>query len=151
MSAGRASRGCQLLRLRPELILGIAGYGEGGGGELTRWGARLMDTGVIDFMQFDCYARAGITEWRKIAGMASLCHVRMAPHHEPPAHPPLLASAPNWYILETFANPDRDPFWFEIYDRKPKIEKSILYLNDAPGQGIEFRQKAIDQYGTRIL
>ena len=36
--------------------------------ELTRWGARrLMETGAIDVMQFDCNAHAGITEWRKVA------------------------------------------------------------------------------------
>ncbi|MBZ5592511.1 MAG: mandelate racemase/muconate lactonizing enzyme family protein, partial [Acidobacteriia bacterium] len=46
-----------------------------GESEITRWGARrLMDTGAIDFMQFDANAHAGITEWRKIAGMASMCH-----------------------------------------------------------------------------
>lgn len=123
-----------------------------GEGEISRWGARrLMETGAIDYMQFDCHAHAGITEWRKVAGMASMCHVLMAPHHEPPLHGHLLASVPNGYILEGFANPDRDPFWFEIYDRKPKIEKSTLYLDDTPGQGIEWKQKAIDQYGTKIL
>jgi L-alanine-DL-glutamate epimerase-like enolase superfamily enzyme len=123
-----------------------------GESEITRWGARrLMDTGAIDFMQFDANAHAGITEWRKIAGMASMCHIRMAPHHEPPLHGHLLASVPNGYILESFANPDRDPFWFEIYDRKPRIEKSILYLDDTPGLGVEFNQKALARYGTKIL
>jgi L-alanine-DL-glutamate epimerase-like enolase superfamily enzyme len=123
-----------------------------GENEITRWGARrLMETNAIDFLQFDCHAHAGITEWRQIAGMAAMCHIQMAPHHEPPLHGHLLASVPNGYILEAFANPDRDPFWFEIYDRKPKIEKSMLYLDDAPGQGIEFRQKAIGQYGTKII
>ena len=123
-----------------------------GEGEITRWGARrLMETGAIDFMQFDCHAHAGITEWRKVAGMASMCHIQMAPHHEPPLHGHLLASVPNGYILEGFANPDHDPFWFEIYDKKPRIEKSVLYLDDTTGQGIEWRQKAIDQDGTRVL
>ncbi|HYM09922.1 MAG TPA: enolase C-terminal domain-like protein, partial [Bryobacterales bacterium] len=123
-----------------------------GEGEITRWGARrLMETNAIDVLQFDCHAHAGITEWRKIAGMASMCHIRMAPHHEPILHGHLLASIPNGYILEGFANPDRDPLWFEIYDRHPRIEKGMLYLDDTPGQGIEFRQKALDQYGTRIL
>jgi len=123
-----------------------------GESEITRWGARrLMDTGAIDFMQFDANAHAGITEWRKIAGMASMCHIRMAPHHEPALHAHLLASVPNGYILESFANPDRDPFWFEIYDKKPRIEKSVLYLDDSPGLGIEFNQKALARYGTKIL
>jgi L-alanine-DL-glutamate epimerase-like enolase superfamily enzyme len=120
--------------------------------ELTRWGARrLMETGAIDVMQFDCNAHSGITEWRKIAGMASMCHIKMAPHHEPVLHGHLLASVPNGYILESFANPERDPFWFEIYDRKPRIEKSILYLDDTPGFGVEFSQRAIQKYGTKIL
>jgi L-alanine-DL-glutamate epimerase-like enolase superfamily enzyme len=120
--------------------------------EITRWGARrLMETGAIDYMQFDANAHAGITEWRKIAGMAAMCHIRMAPHHEPPLHAHLLASVPNGYILESFANPDRDPFWFEIYDRKPRIEKSILYLDDTPGLGVEFNQKALARYGTKIV
>ncbi len=120
--------------------------------EITRWGARrLMETGAIDFLQFDCHAHAGVTEWRKLAGMAAMTHIWLAPHHEPPVHGHLLASVPNGYILEAFANPDRDPFWFEIYDRKQKIEKSVLYLDDTPGLGIEFNQKALDRYGTRIL
>ena len=120
--------------------------------EITRWGARrLMETGAIDVMQFDANAHAGITEWRKIAGMAAMCHIRMAPHHEPALHAHLLASVPNGYILESFANPDRDPFWFEIYDRKPRIEKSILYLDDTPGLGVEFNQKALARYGTRVV
>jgi len=120
--------------------------------EITRWGARrLMETDAIDFMQFDANAHAGITEWRKIAGMAAMSHIRMAPHHEPALHAHLLASVPNGYILESFANPDRDPFWFEIYDRKPRIEKSILYLDDTPGLGVEFNQKALARYGTKVV
>jgi L-alanine-DL-glutamate epimerase-like enolase superfamily enzyme len=120
--------------------------------ELTRWGARrLMETGAIDVMQFDCNAHAGITEWRKVAGMASMSYIRMAPHHEPVLHGHLLASIPNGYILESFANPDRDPFWFELYDRKPRIEKSMLYLDDTPGFGVEFNQKALREYGTKVL
>jgi L-alanine-DL-glutamate epimerase-like enolase superfamily enzyme len=63
-------------------------------------------------------------------------------------HGYLFTSIPNGYILESFANPDRDPFWSEIYDRKPRIEKSILYLDSTPGFGIEFNRKALQPYGT---
>ena len=123
-----------------------------GESEITRWGARrLMETGAIDFMQFDANAHGGITEWRKIAGMASMCHIRMAPHHEPALHAHLLASIPNGYILESFANPERDPFWFELYDRKPRIEKSILYLDATPGLGVTFNQRALERYGTKVV
>jgi L-alanine-DL-glutamate epimerase-like enolase superfamily enzyme len=119
--------------------------------ELTRWGARrLMETGAIDYIQFDCNAHGGISEWRKIAGMASMMYIQMAPHHEPVLHGHLLASVPNGYILESFANPDRDPFFFELYDRKPRIEKSVLYLDDTPGFGVEFNQKTLLRYGTKV-
>lgn len=120
--------------------------------ETTRWGARrLMETGAIDFVQFDCNAHGGITEWRKVAGMASMSHIWMAPHHEPVLHGHLLASVPNGYIVESFGNPERDPFWFEIYDKRPKIEKSTVYLDDSPGFGVEFNAKAIAKYGTKVL
>src|SRR5215467_5993077 len=120
--------------------------------ELTRWGARrLMETGAVEVMQFDCNAHAGITEWRKVAGMASMSYIKMAPHHEPVLHGHLLASVPNGYILKSFANPERDPFWFEIYDRKPRIEKSILYLDNTAGFGVEFNRKALAHYGTKVL
>ncbi|MGH9664756.1 MAG: mandelate racemase/muconate lactonizing enzyme family protein, partial [Bryobacteraceae bacterium] len=120
--------------------------------ETTRWGARrLMETGAIDFVQFDCNAHGGITEWRKVAGMASMSHIWMAPHHEPVLHGHLLASVPNGYILESFGNPERDPFWFEIYSKRPKIEKSTVFLDDSPGFGVEFNSKALAKYGKKIL
>ena len=34
---------------------------------------------------------------------------------------------------------------------KPRIEKSILYLDNTPGFGIEFNPKALQQYGTKVL
>src|SRR5260370_17130848 len=86
-----------------------------------------------------------------MAGMASLSHIQMAPHHEPVLHGHLLASVPNGYILESFANPDRDPLGFELYDKKPRIEKSVLYLDDTPGFGVEFNAKAVAQYGKKIV
>ncbi len=137
-----------LVRLKKNTRIPLAS----GEHEITRFGARtLMETGAIDFMQFDCHKSAGITEWKKIAGMASMYHIWMAPHHEPQLHGHLLASVPNGYILESFANPDRDPFWFEIYSRKPKIENSILTLSDEPGIGVEFDPKAIEKYGTKVV
>jgi L-alanine-DL-glutamate epimerase-like enolase superfamily enzyme len=38
-----------------------------------------------------------------------------------------------------------------LYDRKPRIEKSVLYLDDTPGFGVEFNQAALKKYGTKVL
>jgi len=110
-----------------------------------------METEAIDFLQLDADASGGITEWRKLAGMASIMHIWMAPHDEPHIHGHLLASVPNGYILESFVNPERDPLWFELYTRRPRIEKSVLYPDDVPGLAVEFDQKTLDRYGTRLL
>jgi L-alanine-DL-glutamate epimerase-like enolase superfamily enzyme len=75
----------------------------------------------------------------------------MAPHREPVFHGHLLASIPNGYILESFANPDRDPFRLELYNRKPRVERSMLHLENTPGVGVEFNQKALKPYRTRVL
>src|SRR2546426_1887912 len=123
-----------------------------GESEITRWGARrLMETEAIDFLQFDAHAHGGITEWRKLASMASMMHIWMAPHLEPHIHGHLLASVPNGYILESFANPERDPLWFDLYTRRPRIEKSVLYLDNIPGLGIEFDQRTLDRFGTKLV
>jgi hypothetical protein len=52
--------------------------------------------------------------------------------------------------LESFANPDRDPFWSELYDRKLHVEKNTLYLDNTPVFGVDFSQEALLQYGTGV-
>lgn len=137
-----------LARLKKDCPIPLAS----GEHEETRYGARrLLETGAIDFLQFDCHARAGMSEWRRLAGMASAFDVWMAPHHEPVVHGHLLASIPNGYILESFANPDRDPFWFELYSKRPEIKDSVLTLGDEPGLGVEFDPAALKKYGTKVL
>ena len=123
-----------------------------GEGENNRYGARrLLETGAIDFMQFDCQKYAGPTEWLKVAGMAASHDVWMAPHHEPQLHGHLMTAIPNAYILETFGNPNRDPWWFELYTRKPEIVNGKLTLLDEPGIGVEFDKATLKKYGTKIL
>jgi hypothetical protein len=63
----------------------------------------------------------------------------------------LLASIPNGNILESFANPDRDPFWFELYNRKPRVERSMLDLDNTSGFGVEFSPIALQLNGTKVL
>lgn len=136
-----------LKRLKKDCPIPLAS----GEGEDNRYGARrLLETGAIDFLQFDCHQYAGPTEWLKVAGMAASQNVWMAPHHEPQLHGHLMAAIPNAYILETFGNPNRDPWWFELYSRKPEIVNGRLTLLDEPGIGVEFDPSALKKYGTKI-
>jgi len=136
-----------LRTLREKTNLTIAS----GEGESTRFGCReMIEQGLIDICQFDAHKNGGFTEWRKIAGMAAMYHVDMAPHHEPHLHGHLLASIPNGLILESFANPARDPYWPALYARAPQIVNSELTLLEEPGLGVEFDADFVRRHGTVI-
>jgi L-alanine-DL-glutamate epimerase-like enolase superfamily enzyme len=74
-----------------------------GENEFTRWGARdLIQAGSCDILNLDTVDAGGITEYRKIAGMASAFHIPVAPHGNPFMAVHLLASTPNTLIMETY-------------------------------------------------
>ena len=89
-----------------------------GQSEFSAAGCRdLMETGSIDFCNFDCSWSGGPTEWRRVAGMATVYDVRMAHHEEAHVAAHLLASIPHGTYLEYFhpaagsdlAQPDSQP------------------------------------------
>ncbi|HEX9869503.1 MAG TPA: mandelate racemase/muconate lactonizing enzyme family protein, partial [Candidatus Tectomicrobia bacterium] len=113
----------------------------------TRFEAReLIEQRAIDVMQFDGTKNGGITEWRKIAGMCSMYHVDIAPHHDPQIHGHLVAASPNGLTVESFHNPDRDPLWPDLYAESARLEGGQLYLSERPGLGISFNEEFIQRY-----
>ncbi len=79
-----------------------------GQSEFSAAGCRdLMETGSIDFCNFDSSWSGGATEWRRAAAIASVYDVRMAHHEEPQMAAPLLASIPHGTFLEYFHPPAR--------------------------------------------
>jgi L-alanine-DL-glutamate epimerase-like enolase superfamily enzyme len=113
----------------------------------TRFEAReLIEQRAIDIMQFDGTRNGGITEWRKIAGMCSMYHVDIAPHHDPQIHGHLVAASPNGLTVESFHNPDRDPLWPDLYAESARIEGGMLYLSERPGLGISFNEEFVRKY-----
>ena len=112
-----------------------------------RFDAReLLEQRAIDVMQFDGTKNGGITEWRKIAGMCSMYHVDVAPHHDPQIHGHIVAAIPNGLTVESFHNPERDPLWPDLYAESARLEGGILYLSERPGLGISFNDEFISKY-----
>ena len=117
-----------------------------GQSELSAAGCRdLMETGSIDFCNFDSSWSGGPTEWRKVAGMATVYDVKMAHHEEPQVAAHLLASIPHGGYLEYF-HPKRDPMWHNIIANRPKLKDGFITLTDAPGLGWELDQDYIAKY-----
>lgn len=74
-----------------------------GENEFTRWGAReLIEARSADILNLDTVWSGGITEYRKIAALASAHHIPVSPHGNPFMAVHLLASTPNALIMETY-------------------------------------------------
>ena len=122
-----------------------------GESEQTGHGVRaLLEEQAIEVVQFDCTRMGGFTMGRKLAALAELNHVEIAPHHDCFIHAHIVAASPAGCIVESFTDPERDPLQAELFENPPRIENGTLYLNDAPGLGLTLSEEAIEKFGTRI-
>ena len=117
-----------------------------GQSEFSAAGCRdLMETGSIDFCNFDSSWSGGPTEWRKVAAMASVYDVKMTHHEEAQVSAHLLASIPHGTYVEYF-HPDRDPIWHNLLANRPQLKDGHIQLNDNPGLGWELDRDYIKKY-----
>ena len=117
-----------------------------GQSEFSAAGCRdLMETGAIDYCNFDSSWSGGPTEWRKVAAMASVYDVKMAHHEEAQVSAHLLASIPHGTYVEYF-HPDRDPIWHNLLANRPQLKDGHIQLNNNPGLGWELDRDYIDKY-----
>jgi len=117
-----------------------------GQSEFSAAGCRdLMETGSIDFCNFDSSWSGGPTEWRRVASMATLYNVRMAHHEEPQVASHLLASIPHGTYLEYF-HPQRDPIWHNLIANRPQLANGHIKLPEGPGLGWTLDEDYIARY-----
>jgi D-arabinonate dehydratase len=123
-----------------------------GQGEISRFGCRdLVLAEAVDILNVDATIAGGVTEWRKIAAMASMLNISMGHHEEPQVALHLLASIPHGLYVEIFPDPERDPMWFDLPVQQPRIFEGFMHLNGEPGFGISLRQDVVERYdGNRI-
>jgi L-alanine-DL-glutamate epimerase-like enolase superfamily enzyme len=136
-----------LQRLKAATTIPIAA----GETEYTPFGLRtLLAEGLVDYLIIDSTWAGGLTTWRKAAIMAEMYQIPLAAHHDPQIHVHAQAASPTGFILESFADPARDPLWFELFNERPEIVDGFMSLPEAPGLGIELRQETLDKYGIKI-
>jgi L-alanine-DL-glutamate epimerase-like enolase superfamily enzyme len=123
-----------------------------GQGEISSYGCRdLITAGAVDALNVDVTIAGGVTEWRRVAGMASLMNVSMAHHEEPQVALQLLTAIPHGLFVEIFPNPERDPIWFDLPEKQPHISDGYMYLPDGPGFGLPLRADFIDQHRANLV
>lgn len=122
-----------------------------GESEATGEGCRaLIEEGAIEILQFDCTRMGGFTVGRKLAALAELNQVHVAPHHDCYLHAHIVGGSPAGLILESFTDPERDPLQAELFEDPPLIENGIMRLTEAAGLGLTLSESAISKYGKRI-
>jgi len=121
-----------------------------GQSEFSAAGCRdLMETGSIDFCNFDSSWSGGPTEWRRAASIAAVYDVRMAHHEEPQMAAHLLASIAHGTFLEYF-HPQRDPIWHNIIANGPELVDGHITLPTGPGTGWELDLDYVDRYRVEL-
>ena len=118
-----------------------------GQGEISRYGCRdLILHGGVQILNVDVTIAGGVTEWRRIAGLASHFDVQMAHHEESQVALHLLAAMPHGLYVEIFPNLKRDPLWHEIQTTRPLIRGGYMHLNNQPGLGLDLNPEIIARY-----
>lgn len=110
---------------------------------------RLMETGAIDYCNFDASWSGGPTAWRRTAALAHVYGVAMGHHEEPQVSSHLVASQPHGSLVECF-HPLRDPFWWNLIVNRPPLENGELVLSDAPGLGWQLNTDYIERHRVRV-
>ena len=103
--------------------------------------------GAVDVAQPDIVYVGGISEMKKVAAVAEIYQVVIAPHNTKgpvgimaAAH--VMAAIPNALIQE-FIAPSRIPWRNDVLVDPLVIEDSALLISDRPGLGVQFDQKAL--------
>ncbi len=123
-----------------------------GQGEISRFGCRdLVMAGAVDILNFDATIGGGVTEWRRVAALASSFNTSMAHHEEPQVAVHLLASIPHGLYVEIFPDPARDPMWNELPCFQPRIQNGFMHVPQEPGLGLPLKAEIIDQYRVEVV
>lgn len=114
--------------------------------EAGRWRhLELLQRGAAAILQTDAAVCGGITEFRRIADIASGFGVAMCPHWFHDLHIHLVASIENGQFVEFF--PDAEVLNFRLLvDKQLSHKDGNLVLPSAPGLGFNFDADAIKRF-----
>ncbi|HLX78856.1 MAG TPA: enolase C-terminal domain-like protein, partial [Acidimicrobiales bacterium] len=110
--------------------------------EYTRWGFRdLIEQRAADVVQADPHTAGGLSEWVRIASLASAHHLPVAPHgnHYLGAH--ATAAVDNGMIVESYALLQS---WQDAFIAPMELDEAgELILPQSPGLGIEIDRREL--------
>lgn len=115
--------------------------------ECTRWGFRdLIEHRAADILQPDVAVVGGVSEWMKVAALASAHDLPIASHYFHDVHVHLMAAIPNAFMAEYFIR-DLDIMVFDDVVLEPlRPENGYLRPPERPGLGMELDEQALQRF-----
>jgi len=115
--------------------------------ECTRWGFRdLIEHRAADILQPDVAVVGGVSEWMKVAALASTYDLPVSSHYFHDVHVHLMAAIPNGQMAEYFLR-DLDIMVFDEVVREPLMpENGYLTVPQRPGLGMELDEAKLEKY-----
>ncbi|SCK17309.1 galactarate dehydratase [Streptomyces sp. WMMB 714] len=96
----------------------------------------LIRASAVDVLQPDAPRIGGITQFLKLAGLAELEHLQLAPHFAMEIHLHLAAAYPHEPWVEHFD-------WLQpLFEERPSISGGRMHVPDRPGLGITLSEQA---------
>lgn len=145
--------------VHPENVEGLKKYRETVPEVRVALGERILSSSqaisylsqnLVDFLQLDITNIGGVTQAKKISGIAEAYGVEMAFHN---AFGPIQnavtiqldAAIPNFLIQESFF--DVFPSWKrELVNDEPKVENGFTTVPTKPGLGVDVNEKVLDEH-----
>ncbi|MSP13556.1 MAG: mandelate racemase/muconate lactonizing enzyme family protein [Chloroflexi bacterium] len=116
----------------------------------TRFGFRdLIQSQAADIITPDLAKAGGLLEGRRIADMADMYYINVAPHHvcgpiETVAVCHLCAAIPNFQAFEFHYPPH--PLWHAMIEESPLIQDGFITVPNRPGLGMTLNEDALRSY-----
>ncbi len=106
----------------------------------TRFDAQtLLERRGVDVLQTDVARIGGVTEWWRVAHLADVAGVQLAPHFLMELHVGLVAASPRGLFVE------HTPWLSSLLEDPPEIRDGELLVPEAPGHGLRLRPD-LDRY-----
>ena len=121
----------------------------------TRHGFRdLIEKQGVDIISPDFAKAGGLSEGKRIADLANLYYINVAPHHvgssiQTMAVCHLCATIPNFFAFE-YHHP-QPSLWDDMIVESPIIEDGYVTVPDRPGLGVTLNEKAVAEYAVDNL
>ena len=101
---------------------------------------QMLEHRSIDIVMIDLLRVGGITQWKKVAGMAEAFNLPVVSHLVPEIHVHLVSAIPNGLTVEYM------PWTLRLFEETPVMEDGELAVPDKPGLGLKFDQDVLKRY-----